>query len=206
MRPLWLRDEETGELFVSPDTTDDAKIVGMTELWDSIDKLEWLAGKAQWSAEPFSRNLYSVNGRKVRRVLRPVSLVSGTPQVADGAPPPAPKLAPLEAYRVKHWLIDQKKHQYYLKESSSPTAFASHVSFTPPTPIDWESNSGYWITRSEAKRLGKKIDLERWRWRRITLPQFMQLEEEDLEDCARSIDCMIDTKCADQDLQQKLYK
>ena len=92
VRPLWLRDEETGELFVSPDTTDDAKIVGMTELWDSIDKLEWLAGKAQWSAEPFSRNLYLVNGRKVRRVLRPVTLVSGTPQIVSEAPPPPPKL------------------------------------------------------------------------------------------------------------------
>jgi hypothetical protein len=102
--------------------------------------------------------------------------------IVDSTPPPkAPALSSLSSYRLKHWIIDQKKHQYYLKESAQPTAFARHFSFTPPGPIDWEEDSGYWLTLPEAERLNKPIDLEKWRWRPITIYDYSSLLREGID-------------------------
>jgi len=45
IRPIYAKDAETGELFCMNAQEHDAYITGMTELWESIDRLEWLAGK-----------------------------------------------------------------------------------------------------------------------------------------------------------------
>lgn len=167
-RPVYAKDAETGELLCLNPDTNDASIAGMADLWESIDRLEWLAGKQQWSPEPYSKRTYIVDGRPVFRVNHPVREDADGNLYVDSTPPPTPpKLSSLSQYRLKHWLIDQKKHQYYLKESDNPTAFAQHYSFTPPTPVDWEEDSGYWLTLREAHTLGKKVDLTRVRWRPI---------------------------------------
>lgn len=167
-RPLYGKDVNTGSIIcLNPDGHDSA-ITGMTQLWEAIDHLEWLAGKTSWDPKPFSDNAYLVNGRRVYKVNHNVKSAPDGTLYVDSTPPIAPpKLTPLAAYRLKHWIVDQKKHQYYLKESNSPTAFARHFSFTPPIPIDWETDSGYWLTRDEAERLNKKVDFTVSRWRPV---------------------------------------
>ena len=176
-RPLYAKDVDTGEIFCLNPHDNDSHIAGMAELWEAIDRLEWLAGKTSWDSKPFSDKTYLVNGRRIYKVNHPVKNAPDGTLYVDSTPPTSPpKLTPLTAYRLKHWIVDQKKHQYYLKESSNPTAFAQHFSFTPPTPIDWESDSGYWLTKDEARRLGKLIDLERWRWRLATCAEYTARE------------------------------
>lgn len=173
VRPLYGKRADTGEIICLNEGENDASIVGMTDLWNSIDRLELTMGKQLYDKEPFTEKTYTVPGKpyRVHKVNHPVVKVKGVYMIQPmplAPSTPTEKLSPLTNYRLKHWLIDLKKHQYYLKESDNPTAFAQHFSFTPPTPVDWEEDSGYWLTRAEALRLGKQIDGEKWRWRCVT--------------------------------------
>ena len=174
-RPVYGKEVSTGEIVCLNEKEHDGAIPGMAQLWEAIDHLEWLAGKQERHPAPFSDKTYLVDGRRVHKVNHTVKSAPDGTLYVDSTPPVAPpKLSPLMAYRLKHWLVDQKKHQYYLKESNSPTAFAQHFSFTPPSPVDWEQDSGYWLTQYEAFRLKKKIDLTRWRWRQVTRDLYEQ--------------------------------
>lgn len=48
-------------------------------------------------------------------------------------------------YQLKHWLIDLRRHQYYLKDSYKP---ALHFAFVQPPHaqfIDWSQDCAYWM-------------------------------------------------------------
>lgn len=92
----------------------DAIIPGMVELWSEIDELDHL-----------------------------LDIYKGDALPANAREELAQQWDSIEAYKIKHWLIDLRKHQYHLKESFRPT-IPSAFTFTRPGTIDWESNSGHW--------------------------------------------------------------
>lgn len=109
-------DKKTGEM-IDPGDSD---IPGMTELWQSIDRIErWIA-------------------------------------VLDG------KIAPAEndllfddsyrLYRLRHSLIDLRRHQYYLKDCYKPTLHFLAIDHPKPQFIDWTGDAAYWITYEEWQR------------------------------------------------------
>lgn len=53
-----------------------------------------------------------------------------------------PKWDSYQEFKIKHWIIDLKKHQYYLKDAYHPP-IPPHHSFPQPAVIDWESDSKY---------------------------------------------------------------
>lgn len=181
VRPVYALDLLTNDIACINESVNDARIDGMAALWHSIDYLEGLAGKQVIAPEPYTKNTYLVNGRRVHKINHPVREIDGKLTIVSPTVATPAKLTPLMAYRLKHWIIDQKKHQYYLKESNSPTAFASHFSFTQPSPIEWEEDSGYWLTRSEALRLNKQVDFAVPRWRAVTKFYFDTQEEPERE-------------------------
>ena len=168
IRPVYALDLLTNDIACINESVNDARIDGMAALWHSIDYLEGLAGKQVIAPEPYTKNTYLVNGRRVHKINHPVREIDGKLTIVSPTIATPAKLTPLMAYRLKHWIIDQKRHQYYLKESNSPTAFASHFSVTPASPVEWEEDSGYWLTHSEALRLNKQVDSAKWRWRGTT--------------------------------------
>ena len=52
-------------------------------------------------------------------------------------------------YKLKHWLVDLRRHQYYLKESYRPTIFPMGVTPSQPQTYDWDADCAYWISLSE---------------------------------------------------------
>lgn len=58
---------------------------------------------------------------------------------------------PYRLYRLKHNLIDMRRHQYYLKDAYKPTLHFASMDRPKAQYVDWTSDSGYWIT------------LEQWR-------------------------------------------
>lgn len=156
LRPIYFLSAKSNRVEVAS-VEDDSSIPGMKELWESIDRFEWRLGINQPKTIYSQKLARFPNGEEGYRVL--VSVVKGADGTLTPLPPkpPAPPLSPLLQYRLRHWLIDIKKHQFYLKAAYRPVCFASHVSFTPPTPINWSENSGYWITEEDAARLNKSI-------------------------------------------------
>ena len=61
-------------------------------------------------------------------------------------------------YKLKHQLIDLRRHQYYLKDSYNPPAYFPGADHPKPQFIDWTSDSFYWLTYEEWQR---KIAAER---------------------------------------------
>lgn len=59
---------------------------------------------------------------------------------------------PYRLYRLKHTLIDLRRHQYYLKDSYKPAIHFLMVDHPKRQYIDWNSDSFYWITREEWER------------------------------------------------------
>lgn len=53
-----------------------------------------------------------------------------------------PKWDSYQEFKIKHWIIDLKKHQYYLRDSYC-TPIPPHHSFPQPSSIDWNSDSKY---------------------------------------------------------------
>ena len=55
-------------------------------------------------------------------------------------------------YRLKHTLIDLRRHQYYLKDSYKPTIHFLAVMHPHAQYINWSSNAAYWISYAEWER------------------------------------------------------
>ena len=49
-------------------------------------------------------------------------------------------------YQMKHWLIDLRRHQYYLKDAYKPTLHFTAIDHPKPQFVDWTSDSSYWMT------------------------------------------------------------
>ena len=59
---------------------------------------------------------------------------------------------PYRLYKLKHALIDIRRHQYYLKDSYKPTIRFLAADHPKRQYIDWSSDSYYWISREEWER------------------------------------------------------
>lgn len=92
----------------------DSDIPGMTELWDSIDRLE--------------RTIATYKGQ-----LAPTE---DTPQLNSD----------YRLYQLKHWLIDLRRHQYYLKDSYKPALHFLALDRPRAQYIDWSQDCAYWMT------------------------------------------------------------
>lgn len=69
--------------------------------------------------------------------------------VAEGKIAPEPDDYPLitdsyQLYQLKHWLIDLRRQQYYLKDMFKPTLHFLNVIQPSPQYINWDSDSFYW--------------------------------------------------------------
>lgn len=59
---------------------------------------------------------------------------------------------PYKIYQLRHWLIDLRKHQYYLKDFYKPTLRFQNIR-QPATPrTDFTDDCGYWISKEEWER------------------------------------------------------
>lgn len=108
-------DKKTGVL-IDPGDSD---IPGMTDLWESIDKIEHLIAENDGRIPP-TENTFVLDSYKM--------------------------------YKLRHQLIDIRRHQYYLKDAYKP---AIHfVAITPPKPqtYNWDADSFYWISFEEWQR------------------------------------------------------
>ena len=56
---------------------------------------------------------------------------------------------PMRLYKLKHALIDIRRHQYYLKDAYKPTIHFLAADHPKRQYIDWNSDSFYWISREE---------------------------------------------------------
>lgn len=52
-------------------------------------------------------------------------------------------------YQLKHQLIDLRRHQYYLKDAYCPTIHFLNVRTPSPQPVNFDSDSAYWVTEEE---------------------------------------------------------
>jgi len=48
-------------------------------------------------------------------------------------------------YQLKHWLIDLRRHQYYLKDAYKPTLHFLAIAHPHAQFIDWSQDCAYWI-------------------------------------------------------------
>ena len=53
---------------------------------------------------------------------------------------------PYRLYRLKHNLIDMRRHQYYLKDAYKPTLHFLSIDHPKAQYVDWNSDCFYWIT------------------------------------------------------------
>lgn len=56
---------------------------------------------------------------------------------------------PYRLYRLKHALVDMRRHQYYLKDAYKPTIHFLAADHPKRRYINWNSDSFYWIAREE---------------------------------------------------------
>ena len=59
---------------------------------------------------------------------------------------------PYRLYRLKHALIDMRRHQYYLKDAYKPTIHFLAADHPKRQYINWSSDTFYWISREEWER------------------------------------------------------
>ena len=52
-------------------------------------------------------------------------------------------------YKLKHQLVDLRRHQYYLKDAYKPPIFPINADHPRPQFVDWTSDGGYWLTREQ---------------------------------------------------------
>lgn len=93
----------------------DATIPTINELWTTIDQMQRIYDISTGKEEPTEEELQKE-------------------KLIDG----------LQLYKWRHWLIDVRRHQFYLKESyKRPIYFQNCVSPTPQH-IDWDNDSFYY--------------------------------------------------------------
>ena len=59
---------------------------------------------------------------------------------------------PFRLYKLKHALIDIRRHQYYLKDAYKPTIHFLAADHPKRQYINWSSDTFYWISREEWER------------------------------------------------------
>ncbi len=89
----------------------------------------------------------------IEKLERKVALYNGTETPEEGEE--KPKWDSYAEFKVKHWIIDLKKHQYYLKDSFAPV-IPPHHSFPQYSSINWESDSKYMVTLPYREIIGKE--------------------------------------------------
>lgn len=94
--------------------TKDADIPGIDELWETIDQMQRIYDISTKKAEPTEEEI--LNGK----------ILSG-----------------LALYKWRHWLIDVRRHQFYLKDSYKKQIKFINVAPTSTDYIDWENDSQY---------------------------------------------------------------
>lgn len=88
-----------------------------------------------------------------------IDRVAHTVAVADGkvAAEPGDEFItdPYKLYKLRHQLIDMRRHQYYLKDAYKPTLH--FINIKPPAPqlYNWTSDASYWMTYEQWR---KKVD------------------------------------------------
>lgn len=102
-------DRKTGQL-IDPGDSD---IPGMTQLWQSIDRME--------------RTIAVYKGE--------VAADEDTPSLNSD----------YRLYQLKHWLIDLRRHQYYLKDSYKPALHFMAITHPHAQFIDWSQDCAYWM-------------------------------------------------------------
>lgn len=80
-------------------------------------------------------------------MARKVALALGKEEPDSGEP--MPDWSSLKLYKMRHWLIDLRKHQYYIRDAYNQ-AIPPHHTFPEKSHIDWCQNSGYWVTVPDA--------------------------------------------------------
>lgn len=109
-------DKKTGEM-IDPGDSD---IPGMTDLWQSIERIERWIAVLEGKIAPTEDDLLFDD--------------------------------PYRLYRLKHNLIDMRRHQYYLKDAYKPTLHFASVDRPKTQYIDWSGDSGYWLTEEQWRR------------------------------------------------------
>lgn len=101
----------------------DSDIPFMTDLWDTI---------ARWE-----HRIAILEGKV------PLDEDSGeTPVQADS----------YKLYKMRHALIDIRRHQYYLKDAYKPTLHFMNIDRPKAQFIDWTSDSFYWVNRAQLEK------------------------------------------------------
>lgn len=59
---------------------------------------------------------------------------------------------PYRLYQLKHQLIDMRRHQYYLRDSYKPTIYFLNIKPPQPQPINFDSDSFYWLSFAQWRR------------------------------------------------------
>lgn len=61
-------------------------------------------------------------------------------------------------YQLKHWLVDLRRHQYYLKDSYKPALHFMAVAHPHAQFIDWSQDCAYWLTQQQwRERVSKAL-------------------------------------------------
>ena len=61
-------------------------------------------------------------------------------------------------YQLKHWLIDLRRHQYYLKDVFKPELHFPGIDHPKQQFIDWTSDAAYWMPRAQwEKRVNESL-------------------------------------------------
>ena len=68
-------------------------------------------------------------------------------------------------YQLKHWLIDLRRHPYYLRDAYKPQIHFLAVDHPKAAFYEWDSNAEYWVTKEELQR-------------RLALPRYALLEQD----------------------------
>lgn len=102
-------DKKTGQLL----DPGDSDIPGMTDLWQSIDRME--------------KYIAAYKGQ--------IAPDEDLPDITSD----------YRLYQLKHWLIDLRRHQYYLKDSYKPTLHFMAVAHPHAQFIDWSQDCAYWM-------------------------------------------------------------
>lgn len=106
-------DKKTGEM-IDPGDSD---IPGMTDLWESIDRIEHWIAAVEGRVDPYEDEEIFNN--------------------------------PYRLYKLKHALIDLRRHQYYLKDAYKPTIHFLAADHPKRQYMNWSSDSCYWISRAD---------------------------------------------------------
>lgn len=69
--------------------------------------------------------------------------------IAEGKIQAGPEDGPIvtdsyKLYQLKHWLIDLRRQQYYLKDIFKPTIHFLNIVQPSPQYVDWSSDAAYW--------------------------------------------------------------